>query len=205
MEQADRILQGAEDLFLHSGIKSITMDDIARHLGMSKKTIYQFYKDKNELVIKLVRKKLEEDINEINKIMKSEGNVVQQMLDMMKCSGEILSQVNPVAIHDLQKYHPEGWELFKGFKGQFLVEKLEELLTKGKEQGYIRPEVDVRIIARMRVAQVEMGFDTRLFPTSEFNSWKVQYQFLEHFNFGVCTLEGYKLLEQYCKNIIPQY
>lgn len=200
MEQTDRILKGAEDLFLHSGIKSVTMDDIARHLGMSKKTIYQFYKDKNDLVIKLVRKKLEEDVRDIDEIMNGNGNVIEQMLEMMKCSGEILSKVNPVAIHDLQKYHPEGWELFKSFKGQFLVEKLEELLTKGKEQGYIRHEVDVRIIARMRVAQVEMGFDTRLFPPTEFNSWKIQYQFLEHFNFGVCTLQGYKLLEEYCKN-----
>ncbi len=61
MSQIDRIILGGEELFLKAGIKSVTMDDIARHLGMSKKTIYQFFKDKNELVVALVKKKLEQD------------------------------------------------------------------------------------------------------------------------------------------------
>ena len=61
MSQTERIVTGSEELFLKAGIKSVTMDDIAAHLGMSKKTIYQFFKDKNELVIALVKKKLKED------------------------------------------------------------------------------------------------------------------------------------------------
>jgi AcrR family transcriptional regulator len=61
MSQIDRIIEGGEELFLTAGIKSVTMDDIAKHLGMSKKTIYQFFKDKNELVIALVKKKLQQD------------------------------------------------------------------------------------------------------------------------------------------------
>jgi AcrR family transcriptional regulator len=59
--QTERIIQGGEELFLQAGIKSVTMDDIAKHLGMSKKTIYHFFSDKNELVIALVKKKLQED------------------------------------------------------------------------------------------------------------------------------------------------
>jgi hypothetical protein len=77
---------------------------------------------------------------------------------------------------------------------------LEDLLSKGIKQGYIRPDIDVKIIARMRVTQVEMGFNTSLFPVAEFNTWKVQQQFMEHFNYGICTLKGYKLLNEY-KNI----
>jgi hypothetical protein len=78
-----------------------------------------------------------------------------------------------------------------------MVQTLEELLKKGIEQGYIRADIDVRIIARMRMLQVEMGFNTAIFPHSEFNVWKVQQQFHEHFNYGICTLEGYKLLNEY--------
>jgi AcrR family transcriptional regulator len=58
MSQEERIIKGALDLFLQAGIKSVTMDDIARHLGMSKKTIYQFFGDKNELVVALVKDRL---------------------------------------------------------------------------------------------------------------------------------------------------
>jgi len=203
MIPVERIIEGGEDLFLKAGIKSVTMDDIAKHLGISKKTIYHYFKDKNELVIALVKKKLKEDEDQINDIISKSDNVIEEMLNMMKCSEDIFSRINPIVIHDMQKYHPDAWKQFQNFKADVLVRTLEELLTKGMKQGYIRPDIDVKIIARMRVMQVEMGFNANLFPIAEFNTWKVQYQFLEHFNYGICTLKGYKLLDQY-KNVKPE-
>ncbi|MGZ3757472.1 MAG: TetR/AcrR family transcriptional regulator [Mucilaginibacter sp.] len=200
MSQIERIIEGGEELFLKAGIKSVTMDDIARHLGMSKKTIYQFFKDKNELVIALMKKKMREDKEMMNNIISQSGNVIEEMINMMKCSEEIVSRINPIVIHDMQKYHPDAWKEFQHFKANVLVHTLEELLAKGIKQGYIRPEIDVKIIARMRVSQVEMGFNTSIYPIMEFNVWDVQQQFQEHFNYGICTLKGYKLLNQY-KNI----
>src|SRR5437879_4630007 len=200
MSQTERIISGGEELFLKAGIKSVTMDDIAKHLGMSKKTIYQFFKDKNELIFALVKKKLQDDEEQMSAIISQSGNVIEEMINMMKCSEEIFSRINPIVIHDLQKYHPDAWKQFQNFKAEVLVHTLEELLTKGIKQGYIRPDIDVKIIARMRVMQVEMGFNASVFPTAEFNTWKVQQQFLEHFNYGICTLKGYKLLNEY-KNI----
>lgn len=204
MEQTERIIAGAEELFLVAGIKSVTMDDIAKHLGMSKKTIYQFFKDKNELVVALVKKKLQEDEDQICMITKQSDNVIEEMINMMKCSEEIFSRINPIVIHDMQKYHPEAWRMFQDFKGNFLVSILEELLSKGKTQGFIREDLDERIISRMRVSQVEMGFNTQMFPVASFNTWKVQYQFLEHFCFGVCTLKGFTLLEKYKSSLTEQ-
>ncbi|MDB5145664.1 MAG: hypothetical protein JWQ66_4377, partial [Mucilaginibacter sp.] len=110
MSQTERIISGGEELFLKAGIKSVTMDDIAKHLGMSKKTIYQFFKDKNELVFALVRKKLQDDEDQMCAIISKSGNVIEEMINMMKCSEEIFSRINPIVIHDLQKYHPEAWK-----------------------------------------------------------------------------------------------
>ena len=200
MSQLERILQGSEDLFLRAGIKSITMDDIAKHLGMSKKTIYQFFKDKNDLVTASLKRRLIEDEKMIRDIISKSENVIEEMINMMKCSEEVLSKINPTVIHDMQKYHPESWADFQKFKAEVLISTMEDLLTKGMKQGYIRTDIDVRVIARMRVNQVELGFNTDIFPIGEFSAWKVQMQFLEHFNYGVCTLNGYKLLNQY-KNI----
>jgi AcrR family transcriptional regulator len=188
----ERIIQGGEDLFLTAGIKSVTMDDIAKHLGISKKTIYHFFKDKNELVIALTKKKLQDDEDKMCAIMQNSENVIDELNNMMKCSEEIFSRINPIVIHDMQKYHPDAWKQFQNFKSDVLIRTLEELLNKGVKQG--------KIMARMRVAQVELGFNTTQFPMAEFSPWKVQVQFLEHFNYGICTLKGYKLLNQY-KNI----
>lgn len=173
------------------------MDDIARHLGISKKTIYQFFADKNELVIALVKKKLEEDEVHMCSMISQSTDVIEQMLNMMKCSEEILSRINPIIIHDLQKYHPEAWQMFQQFKAEVVESTLVKLLSQGMEQGYIRKELNVKVLARMRVAQVEMGFNTQLFPLAEFSPWVVQHQLLEHFNYGICTLKGHHLLEQH--------
>ena len=197
MSQTERILRGSLELFLKAGIKSITMDDIAKHIGMSKKTIYQFFKDKNDLVTASVRKKLKEDEAQIVDIISKSENVIDEMINMMKCSEDVLSRINPVVMHDLQKYHHEAWTEFQKFKSGVLISMMEELLTKGMKQGYIRTDIDVKIIARMRVSQIEFGFNTEIFPVSEFSTVKVQMQFLEHFNYGICTLKGYKLLNQY--------
>jgi len=198
--QVERIIQGGEELFLQTGIRSVTMDDIARHLGMSKKTIYQFFSDKNELIMAMVKKQLKDNENQMDEIIAQSENVIEQMINMMKCSEEIFSRINPIVIHEMQKYYPEAWKQFQNFKAAVVVNKMEQLLTKGKDQGYIRPEIDVRIIARMHVNMVEMGFNNQVFPIAEFNVWKVQKQFLELFNYGICTVKGAKLLNQY-KNI----
>ncbi len=173
------------------------MDDIARHLGMSKKTIYHFFNDKNDLVIALVEKKLKEDECQITDIINMSSNVIEEMINMMKCSEEIFGKINPIVIHDMQKYHPEAWGMFQQFKADVLVKTLEELLIKGISQGFIRDDLDVKILANMRVNQVEMGFNPLIFPISQFSPWKVQYQLLEHFNYGVCTLKGHELLDKY--------
>jgi AcrR family transcriptional regulator len=200
MSQIERVLQGSLELFLRAGIKSITMDDIARHIGMSKKTIYQFFKDKNELVTAGLKVRLKEDEDQMADIISKADNVIEEMINMMKCSEDVFSVINPIVVHDMQKYHPDAWAEFQKFKAEVLIKTLEQLLVKGMKQGYIRRDIDVKIIARMRVNQIELGFNTEIFPVAEFNTWKVQVQFQDHFNYGICTLKGYKLLNQY-KNI----
>jgi AcrR family transcriptional regulator len=195
----ERIIEGGEELFLKAGIKSVTMDDIAKHLGISKKTIYHFFKDKNELVIALVKKKLKEDEEQMEEIISKSTNVIDEMINMMKCSEDIMSRINPVVIHDMQKYHPEAWKEFQNFKSEVLVCTMAQLLEKGIKQGYIRPDIDVKVMSLMRVHQLELGFNPTVFPIAEFNTWSVQQQFQEHFNYGVCTLKGFKLLDEHKK------
>ncbi|RYY07343.1 MAG: TetR/AcrR family transcriptional regulator [Sphingobacteriaceae bacterium] len=196
-DQKNRILTGGEELFMQAGIKSVTMDDISRYLGMSKKTLYQFFSDKNELVIALIRRKLDEDKCMMQENMHGSSNVIEEMINMMKYSEKIFSRINPILIHDMQKYHPAAWTEFQKFKADVLVATLEQLLKKGIVQGLIRDDIDVTVLAKMRVNQVEMGFNPAVFPQAQFNTWKVQYQLMEHFNYGICTLKGHELLDQY--------
>jgi len=203
MIQKDRILEGAQELFFKAGIRSVTMDDIAKHLGISKKTVYVFYKDKDELVTALVNIKLSEDKDRMCGIAAQSENVMEELITMMKCAEEFFAKINPVVIHDMQKYHPESWRLLQQFKAEVVVDNLQNILSRGQEQGYVRKNLDPKIMARMHVLQVEAGFNSTVFPPAEYNIWKVQLQFLEHFLYGICTAEGCKILDNY-KIIIQQ-
>lgn len=197
METKDRILKGAEELFFKYGIKSITMDDIAKHLGISKKTIYQFYADKNEVVEKLMMQSTQTNECEFRKIGEQSANVIEEVFAMMKHMGAMFSQMNPNLFYDLQKYHPNSWKMFKKFKEECIEVMVENSVKRGIEQGLVRADINTKIMARLRMEQVEMGFNPQAFPPDKFKILDVQLALLDHFLHGICTLKGHKLINKY--------
>lgn len=197
METKNRILQAAQELFFKYGIRSISMDDIARHLSISKKTIYSLFKDKDEVVHTLMQEKFRNDAKHFEGIHKVSENVIEEMFSIMRHLGKIISEVNPSMFYDLQKHHSHTWKLFKEFREEHIVKMVEGMLTRGMKQGYIRTEINPKIIARMRMAQVDIGFDPEIFPPDKFKIIDVQLAMLEHFLYGICTLKGYKLINKY--------
>lgn len=203
MEPKERILSATHELFMKYGIRSISMDDIAKHLSISKKTIYQSYKDKDELVHELMKEKLKEDEREFHQLEKESANVIDGVFNIMKHMSKVIGQVNPSVFYDLQKYHPNTWKLFKEFKEDFIVKMVEGSLVRGIKEGFIRPEINVKIISRMRMEQIEMGFNPAVFPPDKFQLLDVQLSMIDHFLYGICTLKGHKLINKY-KQIIDE-
>ena len=197
MEIKDRILQTAQELFFKYGIRSISMDDIAKHLSISKKTIYQFYKDKDEVVHTLIEQKCKEDLKYFENIHKESANVIEEMFSVMKHLGKLMGEMNPSMFYDLQKFHSHTWNMFREFREEHIIKMVEELLTRGIKQGLIRPDINSKILARMRMAQVELGFNPAIFPPDKFKILDVQLASLEHFLYGICTLKGHKLINKY--------
>lgn len=195
--QKERIIKSAEELFFRYGIKSVTMDDIAKHLGMSKKTIYQFFRDKDEVVHTLMQEKLKEDEKDFQRIADNSSNVIEEVLAIMKHIGVVIGQVNPSAFYDLQKYHSRSWSLFKEFKENFILKMVENTLNKGVQQGLIRPDINVKILAKMRMEQIESGFNPNIYPPDKFKILDVQLAMIDHFLYGICTLKGHRLINKY--------
>ncbi len=203
LDMKDRIINATQELFMKYGIRTISMDDIAKHLSISKKTIYQSYKDKDELVHELMKVKLKEDSKKFHDLEKESENVIDEVFNIMKHMGKVIGQVNPSFFYDLQKYHPETWKLFKEFKEDFILKMVEGTLVRGVKQGFIRPEINVKIISKMRMEQIEMGFNPAVFPPDKFQLLDVQLAMIDHFLYGICTLKGHKLINKY-KQIIDE-
>lgn len=197
MDTKSKILNGAEELFFKYGIKSVTMEDIAKHLGISKKTIYQFYSDKNELVEIFMAERLKENEHECRLIAKNAANVIEIFFALMEHLGVMFSNMNPKLFYDLQKYHPNTWKLFKQFKEGFIELMVQDSLKRGMKEGFVRKDINTKIIARLRMEEVEMGFNPELFPPNKFKIIDVQLALLDHFLHGVCTLKGHKLINKH--------
>ncbi|MEO5645730.1 MAG: TetR/AcrR family transcriptional regulator [Bacteroidia bacterium] len=203
MENKERILQAAYELFFRYGIKSVTMDDIAKHLSMSKKTIYQFFRDKDEVVHTLMETSLKKDRDDFRAIAENAVNVVEEVFEMMKKLNEIFSTVNPNIFYDLRKYHPQTWDLFHKFKTEFVLEQVENSLEKGKRDGLVRADINSKLLSRLRGEEIDMGFNPAIFPPDKFRILDVQIAFVEHFLYGICTLKGHKLINKH-KQIIEE-
>lgn len=203
MEIKEKILKGAEELFFKYGIKNITMDEIAKHLGMSKKTIYLYFKDKDEIVHFLILDKIEEDKCIFGKTHTESENIVVEAFAVMKNIREVMGHVNPILFYELAKFYPKTWEKFNEFKRDFIRVNLESSLRKGQQQGLVRRDININILSTTRLETIDMSFNTQIFPTDKFNLVDVHVALTEHFLYGICTLKGHKLINKY-KNITEE-
>ena len=110
--------------------------------------------------------------------------------------------MNPTLLFDLQKYHPKAWNIWLNHKNKFIRESVVRNLKQGVEEGYFRPEMNLDIIAAMRIELVELAFDDEIFPTSKFKVSEVQMQIFDHFVYGLVTEKGRKLYQKYKETLV---
>ncbi|MCG8387472.1 MAG: TetR/AcrR family transcriptional regulator [Cytophagales bacterium] len=197
MEIKDKIVEGAGQLFHKYGIRSVSMDDIARHLSMSKKTLYQYFKDKDDLVTTSMKVLLEEEKEQFKAIEKQSVDALQEMAMFTNCMRKNMKDTSAALLFDLQKYHPNAWRVWTDFKNEFTKNYIVRNLVRGIEEGLFRKEIDPETMAILRVEQVEMAFDDRIYPSSKFDFRQIQVAFFDHFVHGLVTEEGRKTFLQY--------
>ncbi|MCE7068154.1 TetR/AcrR family transcriptional regulator [Dyadobacter sp. CY326] len=188
----ERIIKSALNLFWRYGIKSVTMDDIAKDLGISKRTIYQHYSDKEAILALVIQNQIMDQKCEMEKLEEKAANPIEQMMYASAQMRDTLSTMNPVLLYDLKKYYPLAWEQFETYKHDFLLKSIRENLTTGIEQGLYRPDIDVAVLALLRIEQIVMAFDPTIFPQKKFNMMHTQMQFLLHFLRGVLSEKGFE-------------
>lgn len=114
MEQIKQnIIRRTETLFLRYGLRSVTMDDIARELGISKKTLYQFFDNKVALIEAVMQQHLEAEQKNTQFIKDTAIDALDEMLKIAQYVISQLNKITPVVLFDLQKYHRESWEFFE--------------------------------------------------------------------------------------------
>lgn len=203
-EVKKRIVVGASELFHKYGIRSVSMDDIARHLTVSKKTIYQYFKDKEEIVTLALRAHMEMEMKEYDEVFDTSSNAVEELAMVSKCMRKDFKDMNPSLLFDMQKYHPKAWQIWLDFKNEFIKGHVKSNLERGIKEGYYRTDIDPEVMAIFRVEQVQLAFDDTLFPQDKFDFKEVQMEFFNHFVHGIVTTKGLDLFREYLKTSVNQ-
>jgi TetR/AcrR family transcriptional regulator, cholesterol catabolism regulator len=203
LDNKEKLLKGAEDLFMRYGLRSVSMDDIARHLGISKKTIYQHFEDKDDVVASVAKAHITRQQVQFDQIANNSKNAIEEMVKLSACLKENMKNINPSLLFDMQKYHQKAWNEWLNFKQKVIRHSIVRSLKQGIEQGYFRSEINVDIVANMRLETVQMAFDHTVFPRDKYSLPEVQSQMFDHFVNGIFTDKGKKLYQKYKdKNVL---
>jgi AcrR family transcriptional regulator len=192
-----KITQAAFDLFCQRGIKSVSMDDIAQQLSMSKKTIYKWFDNKDQIVYHACKNFLATMEADCESSMQGAKSAIEELWGIMEMTKRVAAKIHPSIFHDVQKYHGDSWQLWLAHKYDFMLEKIKQNILRGIEEGLYRSDLDVELIARMRMGTIELAYDDKLFPPLKFNIQKVQLDVMEHYMLGIATLRGHKMINEY--------
>ncbi|MEY2792746.1 MAG: hypothetical protein RJA76_738 [Bacteroidota bacterium] len=193
----NRILEGATKLFFRFGVKSITMDSIAADLGISKKTIYQHFPDKDTLVNEVVSAFIEKDLAQWKELDEKYSDVIEKMFRSFDIVKETLTEINPRLMFEVQKYHPDAFDIFKQYENDVMYTHLVNDLKNGIENGYFRSELSIELIAKVRMAEIHMLFNPELFESNKMSVFELHLEFLDYFMRGIMTEKGLKVYNSY--------
>ncbi|MFH0866875.1 MAG: TetR/AcrR family transcriptional regulator [Bacteroidota bacterium] len=190
------IILKVTQLYMKYGIRSVTMDDVARELGISKKTLYLHFRDKDELVQKVIENNLNMLHKAIDKSQNDSSNAIENLLHMSRVLTQMLKQANPSVTYDLQKYYPDIWTKIVMSRRDHIFEQIKGNMIQGIKEGLYRTGLDVDIIAHLYLFRVEMS---QLFEMMEEKKFSFESIFKEIFIYhirGIANKKGIEYLEK---------
>ena len=193
----ERIQEKATELFLRFGIRSVTMDEIASQLGISKKTIYQSFADKEELVAAVFGEMMNNSKRDCVVDREKAENAIHELFLAMDMMEDLFKTMNPYVLYDLEKYHPIVFTNFLEFKNEFLYRVVKANLEWGIAEDLFRSDLDIEITSRFRIGTAMISMNINIFPNTQFNLLQVEQQLLLLYIYGVASPKGVKLIQKY--------
>ncbi len=193
----ERIRQAAAALFYKYGIRTVTMDDIAKELGISKKTIYLHFQDKNEIVNAIIEEIINDSCEDVRCLQEVSRDPIEELVNSIHLIKEKLTRLDHKLLSDLKKYYPETWRKLMKYEYDYRLNLIRSNLQEGVNSGLYRAEIDIEILALLRVKHFEQGLDPETFPPDQFSYLTVQEELVTHFIHGLLSEKGKKRYYEY--------
>ena len=190
MTKITEICDRIQLLFQQYGIKSITMDDIAVRLGCSKKTLYNYFKDRKDLVLKVISADMKKHESEVLKVVNERLHPIDELFKLNTLSVNKIKTIHPSAQYDLKKYYPKSWEIFDRNNKQLTYKVCIENLKKGIKAGCYRKDINPEIMSKIFSEKIDLVFNGLLFKSNDVSFSEVFNEMINHYILGIVNEDG---------------
>ena len=187
-------------LFLKYGFKSVGVDDIAKELGISKKTLYQEFKDKNEIVVDCVRAFMHQEEITTQEILLSSENAIDEVIQIAKVITQKMDHLHPSVHFDVEKYYPVANKIFEKHKSEFVFNCIKDNVHRGIKEGLYRSNLDADIISGLFVHKMNLFIDRDGFGNKNYSFKEVYLEMIRYHIRGMASEKGRDYLRERIKN-----
>lgn len=193
------IIYNSSDLFMRYGVKSVTMDDLAKHLGVSKKTFYKYFKDKNDLVLHILNAKIEEDVKVCEECIVQSENAIDELIMISKFISEMFKGVHSSVFYDLRKYHRTAWDVIHAHKNGFVKEQIRNNIERGLKENLYRKNINKDVVSTVYIAAMDSVFDGETYVDSSLHLSDILLELIRFQIRGMVNENGLKYLQERLK------
>ena len=197
MDVRKRILTEATNLFFQNGIRDITMDNIAEKLGISKRTIYETFKNKSELLINCFEEYSKERYKANEEIIKNSQNVLAAICSFIQSGALAIDLLNPAFFTDMRKYHNDIWVMATKQQNEKNYNLAYRLLRKGINEGIFRKDINIDIVVKIILEQMKLLVDNEVFSSDKYTRSEVFKNMVIKFIRGIATNRGIELIDSF--------
>lgn len=185
-----KIIQKVRSLYYRYGIRSVTMDEVARILGISKKTLYEHFRNKQELVREVLAEDYRQSVEFTADIRSRHLNAIEEMFEMYRMIHGIFKEYNPAMVYDVRKYYPVLYSEVKTQRRKLMYDATLENIIKGKQEGLYRSELDEAVISKFHLARYESLFESDLFSPEDTSSFPMYHEAFVYHIYGMVSEKG---------------
>jgi len=186
IDYGDKILNTSMIMFRQYGLVSVSMEDLAHELHMSKKSIYEEYSSKNEIILNLAQRFFEEHKLQLQKENSFE-NAAAEFVHITKYCMELFGAFSPKILYDIQKKYPEVWVMFLEHKNTAILKKVKNNFENGIKEGVYRTEINADVSSKVFIQQFQLAFDSLNFPKHEYDSQDVLNVMMKNHFYSLAT------------------
>ena len=197
MDNKNEIIRKAEKLFLSLGIRSVSMDDISRELGISKKTLYQYFNNKDHLVETVIETHVTFHQHEIEKIIDTSTDSLDELKKISAFILVMIENVSPAAVYDLQKYYRKSWEFLMQQQDEHIFSCFVKNMQKGIGEGLYRKNINPEIVAKIYTKTSYFVVDEVSNPKSVFTRKEIISELYNYHVHAIATPKGLEIWKKY--------